>query len=84
VTWGNMGLSRFRISGGRFEQCENAVPSCLILTGVIDGPLTGGQPKAVELYVCGHLLNQSGRPAPSSCKRHLSMQSRSARASDEV
>ncbi|MDJ0755358.1 MAG: ExeM/NucH family extracellular endonuclease [Ardenticatenaceae bacterium] len=36
-----------------------APPDDLIITGVIDGPLTGGVPKAVELYVVNNIADLS-------------------------
>ncbi|GAB3023657.1 ExeM/NucH family extracellular endonuclease [Bowmanella dokdonensis] len=43
-------------------QANSAPADSLILTGVIDGPLTGGVPKAVELYVAKDIedLSQCG------------------------
>lgn len=34
-------------------------PSQLIITGVVDGPLPGGLPKALELYAIGDIANLS-------------------------
>lgn len=36
-----------------------SAPGSLIITGVIDGPLTGGLPKAVELYVANNIADLS-------------------------
>ena len=36
-----------------------SAPSALIITGVIDGPLSGGVPKAVELYVVNDIADLS-------------------------
>jgi hypothetical protein len=45
------GLSRCLATTSEYEDCEVAAPSCLVLTGVVAGPLAGGRPKALELYV---------------------------------
>lgn len=48
----------------------------LVITGVIDGPRTGGTPKAVELYACGDIVDlgeycltspNNANPTPSTC-----------------
>ena len=34
-------------------------PASLIITGVVDGPLMSGRPRAVELYATGDILDLS-------------------------
>ncbi|MEL7531825.1 MAG: T9SS type A sorting domain-containing protein [Bacteroidota bacterium] len=41
-------------SGSLWAQCGN-----IIITGVFDGPLTGGTPKGVELYIVNNIANLS-------------------------
>jgi hypothetical protein len=38
---------------------SQAIATDLLLTGVVDGPLTGGLPKAVELYVVNDIPDLS-------------------------
>jgi hypothetical protein len=44
----------------------SATASDLIITGVIDGPLTGGVPKAVEIYVVNNVAERRLRSTSST------------------
>jgi predicted extracellular nuclease len=59
--------------GGDTPECQS---SALYITGVVDGPLSGGLPKAIELYAARDIADLSeyclespnnGDPTPSSC-----------------
>lgn len=52
-TWESLlaGLSRCLFETNSYTICETAASSCLVLTGIIDATLSGGQPKALEFYV---------------------------------
>ncbi|NNF02174.1 MAG: T9SS type A sorting domain-containing protein [Bacteroidia bacterium] len=49
------------IDGGSSDACGVILPSCgdLLISGVIDGPLSGGIPKAVEIYVVNDIADLS-------------------------
>ncbi|MDP7009311.1 MAG: hypothetical protein QGI78_07055, partial [Phycisphaerales bacterium] len=52
------GTSQDADGNGIPDECE-VVSGSLVITGIIDGPLSGGTPKAIELYVISNIADMS-------------------------
>lgn len=63
-----MALSLRGVEGSMGSCDDSEVASCLLLTGVIDGPLSGGTPKAVEVYAACDVadLSEYGLGSPNN------------------